>query len=56
MSNIRTDNMYLVYVDNNGQEHHQPWQDVVQSGSLIDPETGDDMDIVGWATDTMESE
>lgn len=42
--------MYLVYEDSKGGRHEQPWSDVTYSGSLIDPDTGDDMEIVGWET------
>ena len=40
--------MVLVYKSENGEFHTQEWQDLVESGTLIDPETGDDMEIVGW--------
>lgn len=40
--------MFLIYIDSEGNHHYQPWQDVVVVGTLIDPETGDDMDILGW--------
>ena len=39
----------LVYVDENGDRHYQPVGDVTQVGTLIDSETGDDMELVGWA-------
>ena len=42
--------MYLVYVDEEGIAHYQPWQDLMESGTLIDPETGDDMTLEGWST------
>ena len=45
----RTDEMYLVYQDEAGSHHYQYWADVQEVGTLIDPETGDDMELVGWA-------
>ncbi|MFZ2237973.1 MAG: hypothetical protein WAV90_00360 [Gordonia amarae] len=48
---ISTSPMYLVYVDADGNHHTQPWGDVVDSGTLTDPDTGDDMEIVGWSTE-----
>ena len=43
--------MHLVYEDEEGNKHYQPWQDVVESGTLIDPEGDDDMQIIGWVQD-----
>lgn len=43
--------MWLVYVREDGQNEYQPWTDVVEVGTLIDPETGQDMQMVGWTTD-----
>jgi hypothetical protein len=37
----------LVYRDSVGNLHEQPVVDVVEVGTLIDPETGDDMEIIG---------
>jgi hypothetical protein len=51
---MNTSDMYLVYKDDNGDYHRQHWKDVVVVGTLIDPETGDDMEIVGW-TDGVQS-
>lgn len=39
----------LVYQDCKGYLHEQNIFDIVECGPLIDPENGDDMDIVGWA-------
>jgi hypothetical protein len=44
----RTDEMYLVYQDEENNRHYQHWADLQESGTLIDPETGDDMELVGW--------
>ena len=46
----RTDEMYLVYQDEAGSHHYQYWADVQEVGTLCDPETGDDMELVGWVT------
>ena len=45
---MNTTDMFLIYRDETGEEHYQPWQDIVSSGTLIDPETGDDMELIGW--------
>lgn len=49
---IRDDPMWLVYEDSEGGYHYQPWQDVVGSGTLVDPKTYLDMEIIGW-TDSV---
>lgn len=43
-----TDKVVLVYHDEQGDLHEQPLSDVVEVGTLIDPETGDNMPLVGW--------
>lgn len=43
--------MWLVYVDSVGTYHYQPWRDVTSVGTLIDADTGDDMELVGWTVD-----
>lgn len=48
---MKTESMWLVYVDDENVKHYQPWQDIVESGSLIDLETGEDMEIIGWTTE-----
>ena len=45
---IYTTPLWLVYEDETGTKHYQPYADVVSVGTLIDPETGYDMPIVGW--------
>lgn len=47
-SAVNTTPMFLVYVAEDGTAHEQPFRDVPVSGSLIDPDTGDDMPIIGW--------
>lgn len=47
---IETRAMWLAYVDRDGGRHYQPWQDVTEVGTLIDPDSGDDMEMVGWTT------
>lgn len=44
------DDRHLVYVDGEGNRHYQPVSDVPDAGTLIDPETGDDMELIGWST------
>lgn len=38
----------LVYRDEAGDLHEQPIGDINEAGTLIDPESGDDMELVGW--------
>ena len=42
--------MWLVYRDDSGQYHYQPWEDLTECGTLTDGETDRDMDLVGWTT------
>lgn len=42
---ISTDEIELIYRADDGQELTQPLTDVTEVGTLIDPETGDDMEI-----------
>lgn len=44
---IEPTRVILVYQDEEGNHHEQPVSDLTESGTLIDPETGDDMPIVG---------
>lgn len=45
-----TNRMHLVYRGDDGTYYYQPWQDVAEVGGLVDPETDEDMDLVGWTT------
>lgn len=38
----------LIYSDKDGALYEQPLDDITQSGTLIDPENGDDLDLLGW--------
>lgn len=49
MEKINTGELYLVYRDIEGERHYQPWQDIVDSGTLTEPEGGD-MEVIGWVT------
>ena len=40
--------LILIYQNENGDLFEQYAADLVCSGTLIDPETGDDLDLVGW--------
>lgn len=42
------DKLILVYRDASGEEHHQPASDLMEAGTLVDPETDEDMDMIGW--------
>lgn len=50
-SNFDTGPMWLVYVAEDGTQHFQPWADIDTAGPLIDPHTGDDLQVVGWTTE-----
>ena len=49
-SEINTTDMFLIYKADNGEHYYQHWMDVVNDGTLIDPETGEDMKVVGWTS------
>lgn len=38
----------LAYVDASGKIYEQPLADIQESGTLIDPESGDDLELTGW--------
>ncbi len=40
--------MWLVYIDDDGGLHYQPWNDLTEVGTLIDGDTGEDMQMIGW--------
>jgi len=42
------DKLVLVYQDSDGQLHRQPGRDLPQVGTLIDPDTEEDMPLVGF--------
>lgn len=46
MNDIST--LLLVYIDLSGEQHEQPLSDLTDVGTLIDPDTGDDMALIGW--------
>lgn len=43
-----TSHITLIYVSESGEEYTQPLADITDAGTLIDPETGDDMVLIGW--------
>lgn len=45
--NLDMNKVTLVYVSEDGTEYYQPVSDITSSGTLIDPETGDDMELIG---------
>ncbi|MFA5712333.1 hypothetical protein [Mycolicibacterium sp.] len=51
MAGFKTSPMFLIYRDSSGGFHSQPWADLTGAGTLIDPDTGDDMEMVGWSAD-----
>ena len=42
------DSMFIVYTDSEKHLYKQPLSDLPDSGTLIDPDTGDDMEIIGY--------
>ena len=42
------DSMFIVYTDSEKRLYEQPLSDLPDSGTLIDPDTGDDMEIIGY--------
>ena len=42
------DSMHIVYTDEQKRLYEQPLSDLPDVGTLIDPDTGDDMEIVGY--------
>jgi hypothetical protein len=38
----------LVYADESGNEYTQSLSKLAEAGALIDPDTGDDLTLVGW--------
>lgn len=53
MANFNTGPMWLIYRDSGGKLKSQPWGDLEEVGPLIDPDTGDDLDLVGWSTEEV---
>lgn len=51
---INTSSMFLVYQDSEGRQFSQHWEDLTNMGTLIDPETGEDMELVGWHSDEVQ--
>ncbi len=48
---IETRDMWLVYVDQHGENHYQHWDELVTCGTLVEPDSADDdMEMVGWTT------
>lgn len=41
--------MYLVYELPDGSLTSQPWTDLEEAGTLIDPDGGEDLPLVGWS-------
>lgn len=44
---IPAQDVTLVYADSHGVQHTQPADDLVESGTLIDPHDDSDMELVG---------
>ena len=44
------ESLVLIYQNENGNRFEQRASDLPYSGTLIDPETGDDLDLIGWVS------
>ena len=42
------DTILLVYVNFDSERFEQPLSDLMDVGTLIDPDTGEDMALIGW--------
>jgi len=42
--------MWVVYRGESSDYYYQPYTDLVEAGTLTDPDSGEDMPIVGWTT------
>lgn len=47
-----TSTMHLIYQNSEGQQFSQHWRDLTEMGTLDDPETGEDLELIGWHSDT----
>ena len=45
LKKITTDKIELVYITNNGEEITQPLNNLIETGTLIDPDTEEDLNI-----------
>lgn len=43
---LKLEQYELIYRDTTGVKHYQPVADLTEVGTLIDPETGDDMELI----------
>lgn len=53
---MQTSDMFLVYRDAKGILHTQHWSDLMEVGTLIDPDTEDVLELIGWTTSSMGGE
>ena len=45
MAIFEPEQVELIYIDSHGPEHSQFVSELIEIGTLIDPDTGDDMDV-----------
>lgn len=48
---VQTDDLHLVYEDEQGKRHYQHYRDAVDMAGLIDPDTGEEFRVLGWTTE-----
>lgn len=41
--------MFLVYRDSEGSLYSQNWEDLASVGTLIDPDSDEDLELIGWS-------
>lgn len=47
-----TNPMFLIYQNPDGRLFLQDWRELTQMGTLVDPETGEYLELIGWHSDT----
>ena len=45
----------LIYTAEDGTEYEQPLADITSAGTLVDPESGDDLELTGWRMVTQKN-
>lgn len=48
------DKITLIYTSESGETYEQPLSDIPNAGTLIDPDTGEDLELTGWRFTTTE--
>lgn len=51
---VRAEKATLIYEDSEGRSYEQPLSDITEAGTLINPETGDDLEVVAARVELIE--